>query len=375
MPVPSEASVTTALPLRAPALEVSRPTVSALLLVACGASRVNEPLAVTPGEELAIDAFSFSEKPSFAAVLLKASAWLATLPMRTLPKSTGFGATGLGLARRKTLPTAWITPVMPTDWLGSAVIPRPLVPVPSDAKWTVTAPFTLPAAAVFRPTTMLLESLRPAPSSPMLPPKVIRGSSALPKLALSFSEKPSFTARLLIVSAWLTLSPTWTLPKATGARVFGLGQAVRRGAGGEGEGHELAAGVVEVVDDRHRLAGERRQRAGRADRHHHVAGERGARRERAPVAGGHAAAREPRIGDVAAVDAGLDRAAQRRPGRAGVDDVVRIGGAADVHVADGQRRRRRVAVDDARAGEPLVRVAAGDDAVAGAGGDDVGARD
>ena len=254
--------------------------------------------------------------------------------MRTLPKSTGFGATGLGLARRKTLPTAWITPVMPTDWLGSAVIPRPLVPVPSDAKWTVTAPFTLPAAAVFRPTTMLLESLRPAPSSPMLPPKVIRGSSALPKLALSFSEKPSFTARLLIVSAWLTLSPTWTLPKATGARVFA---SARR--------YAAAPAAKAKVTSWLRVLSKLLTTA--TDWPVSGASEPAAptvtttsRESEAPGASGPqlpAVTPLPErrgIGDVAAVGAGLDRAAQRRPGRAGVDDVVRVGRAADVDVAD-----------------------------------------
>ena len=128
---------------------------------------------------------------------------------------------------------------------------------------------------------------------------------------------------------------------------------VGRGAGGRGNRQHLAARVVEVVDDRRPSGPERRQRAGRADRDDDVARERGAGRERAPVAGGDAAAREARVGDVAAVGAGLDRAAQRRPARAGVDDVVRVGRAADwtLPISVGGRG---VAVDDARAGEPLV---------------------
>jgi len=136
-----------------------------------------------------------------------------------LPKFTGLGVAGLALARRKTLPVASIVPLTPTDWLGNVVRPSPLVPVPSDAKLTMTAPFTPPAAAVLSPTVMLEVLLDPAPSPLTAPANAMRGSFALAKLALSRSEKPSFGARLPIVSARLTTSPTWTLPNATGARV------------------------------------------------------------------------------------------------------------------------------------------------------------
>jgi hypothetical protein len=169
VPVPSDASVTVAVPERAPALDVSMPTTRLVLLLACGASSVKLPLAVTPAVAPPIDALSFSEKPSFGAVLAIVSACVAVLPTRTLPKSTGFGAAALGLARRKTLPTVSITPVTPTAWLGSAVMPRPLVPAPSEANCTVTVPLTLPAAAVLRPTTMLLVLLDPAARPAMLP--------------------------------------------------------------------------------------------------------------------------------------------------------------------------------------------------------------
>src|SRR5215831_17585114 len=221
VPVPSEASEIVAVPDFAPALDVSMPMTRLELLLACGASRLNEPLAVTPGVALPIEALSFSEKPSFGAVLAIVSVCVATLPTRTLPRSTGFGAAALGLASRNTLPTVSITPVTPTAWLGNAVMPRPLVPAPSDANCTVTVSLTLPAAAVLRPTAMLLELLDPAARPAMLPDDVMRGSLAPPKPALSFSEKPSFGARLAIVSACETTSPTWTLPNATGATVFG----------------------------------------------------------------------------------------------------------------------------------------------------------
>jgi hypothetical protein len=221
VPVPSEARVIVAVPLRTPALAVSMPTTRLELLLACGPSRVNEPAAVTPALAPPSAALSRSEKPSFAAVLAIVSACCATLPTRTLPKLTGFGAAGLALASRKTLPVASIVPVTPTDWLGSAVMPSPLVPAPSDAKLTRTAPLTPPAAAVLSPTVMPLVLLAPAPSPLTAPAKVMRGSLALAKLALRRSEKPSFGARLLIVRLRLTMSPTWTLPNATGATMPG----------------------------------------------------------------------------------------------------------------------------------------------------------
>ena len=64
---------------------------------------------------------------------------------------------------------------------------------------------------------MLLVLLAPAARRVMLPEVVMRASVAAPKLALSDSEKPSAVARLWIVSACVTVSPTCTLPKFTGA--------------------------------------------------------------------------------------------------------------------------------------------------------------
>src|SRR5206468_342098 len=55
VPLPSEASAIVAVPERVPALDVSMPTTRLVPLLACGASRVNAPLAVTPALALPID--------------------------------------------------------------------------------------------------------------------------------------------------------------------------------------------------------------------------------------------------------------------------------------------------------------------------------
>jgi len=67
-------------------------------------------------------------------------------------------------------------------------MPSPLVPVPSEAKFTVAMPLTAPAAAVLTPSTMLLALVAPAASCAMLPLVVMRPSVAPPKPALSRSE-------------------------------------------------------------------------------------------------------------------------------------------------------------------------------------------
>ena len=148
-----------AVPLRAPAVAVSMPTTSALLLLDCGASRLNEPAAVTPAVAPPIDALSFSEKPSLAARVGDRQRLRRGAADAHVAEVDRVGRGRARARQAKHVADRPITPVTPTDWLGSAVMPRPLVPAPSDAKLTVTAPLTLPAAAVFRPTTMLLALL------------------------------------------------------------------------------------------------------------------------------------------------------------------------------------------------------------------------
>jgi len=69
VPLPSDARLIVAVPLRAPAVAVSMPTTRLALLVDCGPSRLNEPAAVMPAVAAPIKALSFSEKPSLAAAL------------------------------------------------------------------------------------------------------------------------------------------------------------------------------------------------------------------------------------------------------------------------------------------------------------------
>ena len=69
----SETSAMVALPPLAPALLVSIPTWRLVLLVACGPSKLNAPLAVTGAPLVLILALRLSEKPSLAAVLVTVS--------------------------------------------------------------------------------------------------------------------------------------------------------------------------------------------------------------------------------------------------------------------------------------------------------------
>ena len=97
---------------------------------------------------------------------------------------------------------------------GRPVTPRPLVPVPSDAKLIVCVPAIVPAADVSSDTTMLDPSVPPAASWLTVPPLFrMRASFAPPKLAFRLSEYMSATAVLLIDTACDTMSPTCTLPR------------------------------------------------------------------------------------------------------------------------------------------------------------------
>ena len=92
-------------------------------------------------------------------------------------------------------------------------MPRPLVPAPFEAKFTVAVPFTVPAAEVLTPINILVVLVAPAPRRLTLPLVVMRPSEVPPKLASSFSEKPSLATLLVMERACCTVSPTWTLPK------------------------------------------------------------------------------------------------------------------------------------------------------------------
>lgn len=87
-----------AVPLLAPAVLVSTPTKSALL-VAPAASRLNVPPAVALPLALMV-ALRLSEKPSGAAVLLRLSACVRLPPTRWSASSAGLGVALLALASR-----------------------------------------------------------------------------------------------------------------------------------------------------------------------------------------------------------------------------------------------------------------------------------
>ncbi len=106
------------------------------------------------------------------------------------------------------------------------VVPKPLVPVPSEFNVIVPVPVLLPALAVLMPMTRLLMLLDPA-ASKLNYPLAVALPVAPPRLALSFSLKPSVDALLLSVSAVLAVSPTWKFPSATGSGECALAVARR----------------------------------------------------------------------------------------------------------------------------------------------------
>ena len=69
VPVPSEANASVATPDLAPAVDVSKPIDSELLLVAPAPSCVTAPLTLRLVEPVLIEAFNFSENPSLVAAL------------------------------------------------------------------------------------------------------------------------------------------------------------------------------------------------------------------------------------------------------------------------------------------------------------------
>src|SRR2546423_1143905 len=104
---------------------------------------------------------------------------------------------------------------MLTFWPGRLVVPRQLVPVPSEARVRAALPAREPAVLVEMETFKLLESAEPGASwvkEPLeLTPEIEEEIEAL-----SFSLKASLVAvleRLTFLAA--TVSPTWTMPKPT----------------------------------------------------------------------------------------------------------------------------------------------------------------
>src|SRR5580765_3064809 len=152
------------------------------------------------------------------------SACVANVPPTwTLPMLIGV-VTVLAEARRKTLPLIVIVCAV------RLVLPRPLVPVPSEVNATEAVPLLAPAVAVLalaKPTIKLVLSVAVGPNRLNEPPLLLAPPVCVPKLASNFSLKPSLAAVFWMLSVWVPKeSPTWMLPRLTGV-VIVLGDARR----------------------------------------------------------------------------------------------------------------------------------------------------
>ena len=105
-------------------------------------------------------------------------------------------------------------PVTLIVWLPRVVKPRPLLPVPSELKLTVTLPPIAPAVVVFIASDMAV--LLPPDASMPTDPLETSPAATLPKLASSASLQPSLAAVLATINACAAVAPTWTLPKPIG---------------------------------------------------------------------------------------------------------------------------------------------------------------
>ena len=92
-------------------------------------------------------------------------------------------------------------------------VASPLVPVPFDARFTVTLPLCTPALAAVIPTLIAL-LLLPAARLTIGPPLPV-AFEVVPTLALSPSWNPGATFVLAMLIAWLRLPPTCALPRLT----------------------------------------------------------------------------------------------------------------------------------------------------------------
>ena len=171
------------------------------------------------------------------------SAWVA--PTWTLPKLSG--ASTPGAASRYTFPVTLV------DWLTKGVKPRPLVPIPSEVKLTVTLPLCEPTALVDNVSD--IAALLPPDASRPTDPLGTSPPVTLPKLASNDSLQPSLAAVLAIVNTSVPGDPTCML-KVVGPNA-GCGKAVdaagRNADGLRGQaGRSQAAGSGAVASQRHR---------------------------------------------------------------------------------------------------------------------------
>ena len=150
-----------------------------------------------------------SEKPSVAAVFDTVIACEAVPPMCWLPRVTGFGVTP-AVAVRYTLP------LTETLELAIEVVPRLLVPVPSDTLVRVTEPVFAPAVEVSTPTEIALLLEPPAAIRLVVPPLCVASPDAPVAEVTRPSENPSVAAVLDTVTAAEFVPPTRWLAIETG---------------------------------------------------------------------------------------------------------------------------------------------------------------
>ena len=142
-------------------------------------------------------------------------------------------------------------------------------------------------------------------------------------------------------------------------RLWGVGGRVRVTKHRAADREHLLGDVIEVVDHRHRLAAQGARAA--AGQEHIKIAARAVRIYRAEIGRRHTTARQTCISDIAAVDRGLQRAAQSRTAGAGIGNrELPLGDVADMNVAEGDTRGvRRTHIDSA--GQSLPDIAARED--------------
>jgi hypothetical protein len=206
-----------AVPLLAPAEELSKVTLRPVLLVCPGASPVTlPPVPVTCGVWEVMAASRFSEEPSLAAVLVTLRLPLnVPMPTRAAPISAGLAA--LPVASRKTLP--W-TVTFCDARLTMQFVVQPFG-VESDCNATVAVPLRAPAALASRPAIRLVLLVAPGASRLIVPLFEVAGPTAeICALRLACRGVP---ATLVTTNACCCRVPIRTLPKSIVVGVmFGL---------------------------------------------------------------------------------------------------------------------------------------------------------
>ncbi len=134
-------------------------------------------------------------------------------PTWTIPKLMGVGVIGAADARFHTLP------VTVTVCAVRAVMPRPLVPVPSEVRLTGTVPVNVPGllwTPLPRPTISDVLLVLPAARGVVIvPPLVVALPVAVPKLASKPSDTPAVAVLAIVKAEVPNVPPVWMLVRVT----------------------------------------------------------------------------------------------------------------------------------------------------------------